>query len=116
MEIREKRLTRRLKVNLPLNYEQNNAPKRFGETTTKDISSTGIRMNMDSFFAPETNFYIKLRFPEVNKIIEGLARIVWSHRISFSDQYQAGLQFFEMNPMYKKWLEEYILVNEALGR
>jgi c-di-GMP-binding flagellar brake protein YcgR len=116
MELDEKRLSKRLKVNLPVNFEQTTAPRNFGETTTKDLSVTGLRMNMSGFFAPETNFLIKLRFPEINRIIEAVARVVWSHRISYSDQYQAGFQFSEINPMFKKWLEEYILVNEALGK
>ncbi|HQP91373.1 MAG TPA: PilZ domain-containing protein [Candidatus Omnitrophota bacterium] len=116
MEIEEKRLSRRLKVNLPVNFEQTSAPRQFGETTTKDISISGLRMNMDGFFAPSTNFLIKLHFPEVNRIIEAMASVVWSHRISYSDQYQAGLHFCEINPMHKKWLEEYIIVNEALGK
>lgn len=116
MEIQEKRQFKRLKANLPVFYEDASGTRDFGETVSKDISTTGLRMNMNTFFAPETSFHIRLRFPEVSKIIEGMAKIVWSHRISFSDQYQAGLQFYELNPICKKWLEEYILINNTLGK
>jgi c-di-GMP-binding flagellar brake protein YcgR len=116
MEISERRIAKRLKTNLPISFEQGAPLKRFGETTTKDISTTGLRMNMATFFAPNSQCLLRLRFPEINRIIETVARVVWSHRISYSDQYQAGLEFCEMNTIFKKWLEEYILINETLAR
>jgi len=116
MEISEKRQSRRLKVNIPISYEYLGSQKDFGETLSKDLSLTGLRINMQSFFPPNSSFLIRLRFPEVQKIVEGIARTVWSHRISFSDQYQTGLQFYEMNPVSKKWLDEYILINETFAK
>ncbi|OIO36380.1 MAG: hypothetical protein AUJ74_02765 [Candidatus Omnitrophica bacterium CG1_02_44_16] len=116
MEISEKRQSKRLKVNLPISYEYLGNQKDFGETVSKDLSVTGLRMNMPSFFPPNSAFLIRLRFPEVQKIVEGIARTIWSQRISFSDQYQTGLQFREINPVSKKWLEEYILINETFTK
>jgi hypothetical protein len=116
MDIPEKRLSKRLKINLPLNFERLGATKYSGETVTKDISVTGIRMNLDAFSPTNTNFLLKIRLPEVNRVIEGMARIVWANRVSYSDRYQAGLQFYEMNSIFRKWLEEYILINETLSR
>ena len=116
MDISERRYSKRLKVNLPVTFQHLGGLKHFGETVTKDISSTGLRINMDGFFPTKSNFLVKLRFPEVSRIIEGIAKIIWSHRISYSDQYQAGLEFYEMSPVFKKWLEEYIQINETLGQ
>ncbi len=116
MEISEKRQSKRLKINLPISYEYLGRQKDFGETVSKDLSVTGLRMNMTSFFPPNSAFLIRMRFPEVQKIVEGIARTVWSHRISFSDQYQTGLKFHEMSPVSKKWLEEYIQINESLAK
>ncbi len=116
MEISEKRRSKRIKARLPLSYEYLGSQKDFGETVSKDLSVTGLRMNMPAFFPPNSDFLIRLRFPEVQKIVQGTAKIVWSHRISFSDQYQTGLQFHEINPVGKKWLEEYILINETFAK
>jgi c-di-GMP-binding flagellar brake protein YcgR len=116
MEIPEKRRSKRLKTSLPVTFQHVGTSKRYGETVTKDISVTGLRMNIDSFFPPNSNFVIKMRFPEVNKIIEVLARVVWSQTTLHSNQYQAGMEFTEINPIFKKWLEEYILINIALGK
>jgi c-di-GMP-binding flagellar brake protein YcgR len=112
MEFQEKRLFKRLKIHLPVTFRALTAQRHSEETTTKDISSTGLRMNLDIFFPPETPFSIKVHFPEINKIIEGMAKIVWCQRISLSEQYQAGLRFYDINPVFKNWLEEYILINE----
>ena len=116
MEILEKRLMRRLRVNLPVSYQNIGEERNFGDTVAKDISTTGLRLNTASFFPPRSNVLVKIQFLEVNKIIEAMTQVVWSHRISFSDQYQAGLHFSEISPIFKKWLEEYILINEALSR
>ncbi len=115
MEIPEKRQSRRLKVSLPVTLQSLGPNKYFGETITKDISATGLRINMDSFFSPHSNFLVRLRIPEVNKVIEAMTRVVWSQRVTYSDKYQAGLQFYEINSIFKNWLEEYILLNEALA-
>lgn len=116
VSIPERRLAKRIRVNLPVTFQHLGDHKHFGETVTRDISLTGLRMNMSGFFPPQSSFLIKLHFPEVNRIIEAIAKTVWSQRISFSDQYQTGLQFTEINPVFKKWLDEYIVVNEALAR
>ena len=112
METPDRRQSRRLKVNLPVSFEHLGGMKAIGESSTKDISVNGLRMNMDSFFAANASFQVKLRFPEVNRVLESTARIVWSHRISYSDQYQAGLEFQDLNPVFAKWLEEYILIKK----
>ena len=113
MDIQERRLARRLKINLPVAYVKAGGEKYFGETLTKDISSTGLRMNLNAFFPANTSFLLKLHFPEFDKIVETVARIVWCQRISFSDQYQVGLKFHEINTFFKKWVEEYILSKES---
>jgi hypothetical protein len=115
METPEKRQSKRLKVSLPVTFQSFGPNKYFGETTTRDISGTGLRINTDSFFSPNSNLLVRLRLPEVDKIIEGMTRVIWSHRISYSDKYQAGLQFYEINTLFKNWLEEYILINETLA-
>jgi len=116
METPERRQSKRLKVNLPVSFEHLGTPHVFAETMTKDISVSGLRMNVDGFSLPKTNLLVKLRFPEVNRIVEANAQIVWSQRFPHSDQYQAGLQFSELSPVSKRWLEEYILINETLGK
>ncbi len=116
MEIPENRLARRLRINLPVSYQTLGQDKSSGETVAKDISITGLRVNASAFMHPRSSVLVKVQFPEVNKVIEAVADVVWSHRISFSDQYQAGLRFSEISPVFKKWLEEYILINETLSR
>ena len=116
MTFEEKRQAKRIRVNLPITYELLGTERLSGKTVSRDLSTTGLRMNMPSFFPTESSFLIKLNFPEVNKIIEGIARVVWSQRITFSDQYQAGLHFSELNPYFKKWLQEYVIINDAMAR
>jgi c-di-GMP-binding flagellar brake protein YcgR len=116
MDFTEKRQAKRIRVNLPVSYELLGEERHPGKTVTRDISLTGLRMNMPSFFPKDSPLLVKMNLTEANRFIEGIARIVWSQRISFSDRYQAGLHFSELNPLFKKWLEEYIIINDALAR
>ncbi len=116
MEIKEKRKANRIKASLPVTFSQTNDQKSFGRTSTRDISLTGMRINTDSFLTPDTSLIVKLHFPEVSRVIEAMARVVWSQRSPYSDQYQAGMEFSEVNPIFKRWLEEYILINTTLSR
>lgn len=115
MEISERRRSPRIKVSLPISLEHRGKNHHYEDEVTKDISATGLRINMDSFFPMNSNFLIKMRFPEANKSIEGLARVAWSQHLNYSNQYEAGLQIVEINPVYKRWLEEYIQINQAFG-
>lgn len=116
MKFQDKRQDKRIRANLPIAYEFLGTERLSGKTVSSDLSTTGLRMNMPSFFPAESSFLVKLNFTEVNKSIEGIAKVVWSQRITFSDRYQAGLHFSELNPFFKKWLREYVTINDALSR
>lgn len=115
METQEKRRSQRIKAGLPISLEHLGITHHYEDEITKDISATGVRVNIDSFFPINSRFLIKMRFPEVNKSIEGLARVAWSGHLNYSNQYEAGLEFVELNPVYRKWIEEYVQINQAMG-
>lgn len=104
----ERRQDERLKVNLPVSFEQFHGLKTKGESLTRDISTSGLRINVDGYFAPHTQFSFKLDLPEIKKSLSGIVQIIWSQRISYSDRYQIGLQFCGMLPEEKKSLDDYI--------
>jgi|GEM_PF-831398 len=104
----ERRQSERLKVNLPVSFEQFYGLRTKGESLTRDISTSGLRMNVDGYFAPHTQFSFKLDLPEIRKKLNGIVQIVWSQRISYSDRYQIGLQFCGMLPEEKFFLEDYL--------
>jgi c-di-GMP-binding flagellar brake protein YcgR len=72
-------------------------------------------MKLDFFAPPSTHFSLKIRIPEVQRIVETQARVAWAAPLAHSDKYQVGFEFFEMSPIFRKWIEEYILVNETLN-
>lgn len=104
----ERRQSERLKVNLAVSFEQFHGLKTKGESLTRDISTSGLRMNVDGYFTPHTQLSFKLDLPEIKKRLSGIVQIIWSQRISYSDRYQIGLQFFDMLPEEKRSIEDYI--------
>lgn len=112
-QIAERRESTRLTISLPVSYELLGERKIFGSSLAKDIDNNGLKIRLDQFFPAKTKFLIKLYFPEVKKIAFGEAGIVWSQRINYSNKYLSGLQFLNINPVFKRWIEEYITIHKT---
>ena len=111
----EKRLDKRISVYLPINYDiLGTEQKELGSTTSKDLSLRGIKILTEKFFPPGTKFLLKLNLKDIDKMLELMAQSRWSSNIQFSNRYQSGLSFEDLNPQYKKALEEYIKFKQAI--
>lgn len=114
--IAEKRKSSRLTISLPVSYEFLGDKKNFGSSLTKDLDENGLKIKSDNFFPANTKLIITLYFPEVKRIIRTEARTAWSQRLNYSNKYVAGLIFLNINPIYKRWLQEYILINKTFKK
>lgn len=112
--IAEKRKSARLTIGIPVSYEILGDKKNFGSSLVKDIDISGLRIRSDKFFPANIRLILTLHFPEVKRTARTEARIVWSQRINFSNNYFIGLEFMNLNPLYKRWLEEYIQIHNTL--
>jgi hypothetical protein len=104
----ERRQSERLRVNLPVSFEQFYGLKTKQASLTRDISTSGLRMNVDGYFPLNTQFSFNLDLPEIQKKINGIIQITWAQRISYSDRYQMGLKFCGMLPEEKNVLKDYL--------
>ncbi|MFH1690956.1 MAG: PilZ domain-containing protein [Candidatus Omnitrophota bacterium] len=114
--IAEKRRCTRLTISIPVSYEILGDRKIFGSCLAKDIDNNGLKIRIDKFFPANTKLAIKLYFPEVKKIAQGEARITWAQPINYSNKYHLGVEFINFNPIYKKWIEEYIMIHKTFRK
>jgi len=113
----EKRTDKRLSVYLPINYDILGSPKKeFGNTTSKDLSSNGIRILTNKFFPTGTKFFIKLHLTDINRIMEIEAEGKWSSNIQFSNNFHSGLRFTNLNTEQEKILEEYVYFKKKMEK
>ncbi len=114
--IAEKRRSTRLTISLPVSYEILGDMKSFGSCLAKDIDCNGLKIRTDRFFPANTRLAIKLYFPEVSKIIQGEAKITWAQYINYSNKCFIGIEFLNFNPVYKRWIEEYIMIHKTFRK
>ena len=112
----KRRLNERINISLPTSYEAMGLNKKvFGNTISKDISETGIKLILKEFYPPKTNFLLKISLGDINKIIETIAQTIWSSNIQFSNIYHNGLHFIELNTKNKNLLSEYLTMTQLLN-
>jgi c-di-GMP-binding flagellar brake protein YcgR len=110
-EFEERRRYFRVNTHLPVRYQLKGHPTKFGHTLSRDISEGGIRLLLNEFLPPKTE--VLLEMIVLGKIVDPLARVVWSQRIPHSDDYQIGLEFSEIDEIEREKLREYIVCRKA---
>lgn len=106
--IAERRKSTRLTIGLPVSYELLGDKKNFGTSLAKDIDKNGLKIRSDKFFPANAKLILTLSFPEAQRTARSEARVAWSQRINYSNRYLTGLELINLNPLYRRWLEEYI--------
>lgn len=80
----------------------------FGSTLTRDISAGGLRINVDKFIPINTDFVVEFGLDRFSNLISAVAKVVWAKRLGFSDNYQLGLEFQEINESCRKSICDYV--------
>lgn len=109
----ERRINKRITLSLPIDYKYLETDKKeYNSAISKDISEGGVRLLFHRFYPPKTRFLLKINLEGLNKIIETIAEIAWSFNAQFSNMYNCGLRFLEINTSDQRILKEYIEMQE----
>lgn len=108
----ERREFRRIKVSSPIEYKFLNS-ERFVNSVTCDISEGGISFIVDGPVPIGTHLYFRARFRNRPQAIYGIARIAWSAKIPYSQQYKVGLEFREIGSISKADIVTFIQENKT---
>lgn len=108
----ERRRDPRLHSHLPIRVHPTGSP-RYLDTLTKDLSAGGARVVTDLFFPTASELIVELPLYRHAAPMHSRARVMWTQRIRYSDQYQVGLEFVELAPEHRRDLTTY--VHDALS-
>ena len=81
----------------------------YASALTNDLSLTGTRVNSDRFFPQGVNLNLELNI--LSRVINPVGRVVWSRSQPYSNRYQMGIEFIEINTRDKNYLSDYISVH-----
>lgn len=105
----ERRRFTRLRSNNTLHYVLK-PDGNYANTITQDISEGGVRITTHQFIPKLSRMIIQLSL-ETDKVIDITGKVAWSQQVPFSDRYQAGLEFMDVNPKIREDIAKYIAMN-----
>ena len=101
----EKRRFPRITLKSPLRC-QIRGEKEAANIVSSDIGLGGLSCINERFVSPNT--FINLELKILNRVINPIGRVVRSNPVPFSDKYQMGIEFLEIDFQQKKLLSDYI--------
>ena len=106
----EKRFGERVKFTESVQFQIMDT-EYFGGCLACDISEHGVRINLNDFVPLDTEMQLSLRLA-ADQVIDCNAKVIWIHKLPYTDRYQAGLvfeagdEFQESKKVILKKLEE----------
>lgn len=105
MKATEKRSLSRIKLHTSLRY-QIRGRAEFNNTVSDDISLKGLGIINDRFISPQT--YVMLEISILSRILKPMGKIAWAQPLPHSDRYRLGIEFLELDPQEKNYLQGFI--------
>ena len=105
----ERRQLPRLNVSAPIQFRNVFKPhEQFTGTLSKNLSSGGLRIALPTFLPKDTRLVLIFSLPNSLKQIRAIGRVVWLEEHAFSDAYDSGIQFIEMEDQDNKMISEFV--------
>lgn len=103
----EKRRFKRARLDTALRYrfKQSN---EFGSTLTYDISEGGAKFIFDKFVPLNTDFVLEFALGNFSGMVNAVGKVVWAKRVPYSERYQLGVEFREIQQQHKKDISDYV--------
>ncbi len=74
----------------------------------KDIGAGGICLVSEKPLPVSTNLELQINFPDIEKPISTLGRVVWLKQMPKTDRYEMGIEFTSIEESLRKFIDEYV--------
>jgi c-di-GMP-binding flagellar brake protein YcgR len=109
-EFTEKRRQARLTFHIPMRYKKIESDIReFKGSLMKNISEGGASMSTYEFLPLNSRLAMEIPLRAGSRPVEGLCRVAWVKKAPFGEQYDAGVEFININQEYSKQIGNFIL-------
>jgi len=106
---------KQIRLDIPLDITYRPLDKRFfdADTTSKDISTGGIRMVANQELDPSSDIGLQVHMPDNDEPIVAEAAIVWRRQIlnqknNYKERYEFGLKFVEISGFDRSRIAKFI--------
>ena len=101
----ERRRFPRIRLRAPVRYQTRGTPE-FNNVMSDNVGLGGIGFINDKFIAPKTLVMLEMNI--LSRFLNPIGRIAWVSSLPRSDRYRLGVEFLELGPDVKKYLQDYI--------
>ena len=106
---KSKRLTEDNEITIRVVSKENMSPgKNIIYHLSKDISSSGARIQSNVFLPVDTLIKIKLNLKDPPRMVAALGKVKWIRSLSGDESYEAGLEFVDTSNETIRMLSEYV--------
>jgi len=89
-----------------MRYQVRGSAAEFSNTISDNISAGGIAFNSARYIAPQTP--LMLEIDVLSRVLHPVGRVAWCQPLPHSDRKRLGVEFLEIDPLEKNYLEDYI--------
>jgi c-di-GMP-binding flagellar brake protein YcgR len=109
--LEEYRQTPRVKIQDEVRYQIRGKPI-YSHTVSDNISLGGMSFTNGSFLSPDTLLMLEVNV--LSRVLKPVAKVRWTNSVAHTDRYKYGVEFLEMDNEDKKYLSEYIDMQNGL--
>jgi len=89
-----------------MRYQVRGRPQESDSVISSNISSCGVAFNSNKFLAPQTALMLEIDI--LSRVLHPIGRVAWCAPLPHSDRNRLGVEFLEIDPLEKNYLEDYI--------
>lgn len=105
VDFREKRAYPRIDLKAPIRYQIRGIPS-YQRALSNDISVGGMGFTCDDFIPIETSLMLEINL--LRRILKPIGKIVRSCNLPHTNKNRLGIEFVEIDPQEKMFLNDYI--------
>ncbi|MFH0855195.1 MAG: PilZ domain-containing protein [Candidatus Omnitrophota bacterium] len=111
MNAEARRRAQRIGLRAEMRYHIRGGVSEFVNVVSNNISSTGVSFNASSYIPPQTP--LMLEIDVLSRVLHPIGRVAWCQALPHAYRNSLGVEFLEMDPLEKNYLEDYINMQKS---
>lgn len=96
----------RLDLHADLRYQLRGQAAEPSMAVTNNVSAGGVALNVDKFIPVSTLLNIDINL--MPRVLSFIGQVAWCQGLSHSDRFRIGVEFLEVDPAERDFLQDYI--------
>lgn len=108
----DRRRAPRILLRAKMRYQVRGSPAESDNVISNNISISGVAFNANKFLAPQVPLMLEIDI--LSKMFYPIGRVAWCQPLAHSSKNRLGIEFLEIDPLEKNFLEDYIKMQTGM--